>query len=119
MLISSLAAGIDDPLGSLEQSKEIQVVLMSLGKESPRDRTYAIKAGVGNAMGETISLFQGHSTHYGGDRAVHHKELITIQIHHLNLLSSKEDKTPIYSDVPALAIHLPGSLRTNLKKEIR
>lgn len=93
---------------ALQQNPDLNCQIYHMSSGEPRGRTL-------NAKGEIPNIFQGaapvnppdrRGEVYPGDRALSSSNYITLQIHNLNLQT--QDKQTHYSNIPNLAIHLPG-----------
>jgi hypothetical protein len=62
---------------------------------------------------KTVELFQGEDpkNRYPGDRGIRDSDLVTVQLHLLDLYE-RDDDSPWGEAVPALAVHLPGKVPT-------
>lgn len=96
-----------------EFSSECRLVFMdgveSLADEQGRRRRTREQSG-GPAM--TVNVFQGRDpgTEYPGDREICDGELVTVQLHLLDLYSRERE---LWAEgVPAVAVHLPGDMTT-------
>jgi hypothetical protein len=60
----------------------------------------------------TINIFQGRDpgNGYPGDRAIFDPDLVTVQLHVLNLF--ERDDTAVAKGVPAISVHLPQAVTT-------